>query len=84
MPRGKDFVAGFLAVGVGYIPQAEVCSDLSFNRRGQRLVDLAKRADYVLVHLAFAHVEGFKEIRRRETIDDLFATLDLGGVKDFQ
>ena len=25
----------------------------------------------------------FKEIRRRETIDDLFATLDLGGVKDF-
>ena len=26
----------------------------------------------------------FKEIRRRETIDDLFATLDLGGVKDFQ
>ncbi len=26
----------------------------------------------------------FKEIRRRETVDDLFATLDLGGVKDFQ
>ncbi len=26
----------------------------------------------------------FKEIRRRETIDDLFATLDLNGVKDFQ
>lgn len=25
----------------------------------------------------------FKEIRRRETVDDLFATLDLGGVKDF-
>ena len=25
----------------------------------------------------------FKEIRRRETIDDLFATLDLNGVKDF-
>lgn len=26
----------------------------------------------------------FKEIRRRETVDDLFATLDLSGVKDFQ
>ncbi|WP_027728570.1 diaminopimelate decarboxylase [Treponema sp. C6A8] len=26
----------------------------------------------------------FKEIRRRETVDDLFATLDLGGVKDFK
>ena len=26
----------------------------------------------------------FKEIRRRETIDDLFATLDLNGVKDFK
>ena len=26
----------------------------------------------------------FKEIRRRETIDDLFATLDLNGVKEFQ
>ena len=26
----------------------------------------------------------FKEIRRRETIDDLFATLDLDGVKDFK
>ena len=25
----------------------------------------------------------FKEIRRRETVDDLFATIDLGGVKDF-
>lgn len=25
----------------------------------------------------------FKEIRRRETMDDLFATLDLNGVKDF-
>lgn len=25
----------------------------------------------------------FKEIRRRETVDDLFATLDLSGVKDF-
>ena len=26
----------------------------------------------------------FKEIRRRETIDDLFATLDLGGVESFK
>ncbi len=26
----------------------------------------------------------FKEIRRRETVDDLFATLDLDGVKDFK
>jgi len=26
----------------------------------------------------------FKEIRRRETMEDLFATLDLNGVKDFQ
>lgn len=26
----------------------------------------------------------FKEIRRRETIDDLFATLDLNGVKEFE
>lgn len=26
----------------------------------------------------------FKEIRRKETIDDLFATIDLKGVKDFQ
>ena len=26
----------------------------------------------------------FKEIRRRETIDDLFATLDLDGVSSFK
>jgi diaminopimelate decarboxylase len=26
----------------------------------------------------------FKEIRRRETVDDYFATLDLGGVKEFR
>ena len=25
----------------------------------------------------------FKQIRRRETIDDLFATLDLDGVENF-
>ena len=26
----------------------------------------------------------FKEIRRRETVDDLFATLDLKGVESFK